>query len=297
MKDAHVGPCLLCSKQGPLINSHILPAWSYRNVLENPRGGGPRVLVEGKVARLTHDQHKEPMLCADCEVEFSKSEGYVSRITTQPNGSFPAWTAAKFLDSRRSYDPKALCRRDASSMDCEKIGYFAASVLWRAAVARQNNFTLDLSEGHKSELQEYLLGRTGFPPSLRLTVDLIADGTDWPIDRMVLAPYTHGVLQEEGAEMAFHCFGILGLWFVFLSGDLNLLLEREPYDLMSGRVMLVNGFRPFFDESVGAGDRRQAEGCTGPRQASYPLRKARARRQGRKPMCVRLEENQASLFI
>lgn len=245
------GTCRLCETQGTLRNSHILPRWAYRNAADSGPGRQPSLvqLADGN-AFLSLKQHKEYMLCAACEALFGKREDYVSRIVTKRNGSFPAWRAAKWVGSRWHYDPKALCRRDASAMDCEKVGYFAASVLWRAAVAREFKFTVDLSETNLHELREYLLERASFPPSLRLAVDLIGEGTDFPIDRMFTGPYTHGTMQEGEAEMAFHCFGILGLWFTFLSGDPTLLPDTGPYDLMSDRVMLVNGFRFLFDEAV-----------------------------------------------
>lgn len=76
-------PCAFCANCGPLLNSHVLPAFVYR-WLRNRSGSG-HIRHTDNIDRRVQDGIKLPWLCAKCENLFSKYE------TAFANSVFYPW--------------------------------------------------------------------------------------------------------------------------------------------------------------------------------------------------------------
>ena len=76
-------PCALCLLQKPLLNSHIVPEFMYREYIYETQNG-----VKEKFMGVSRDEFDsvrtygkgltEELLCVDCELRFSRFENYAS---------------------------------------------------------------------------------------------------------------------------------------------------------------------------------------------------------------------------
>ena len=60
------------------------------------------------------------------------AEAYVSSIAVLGDGTFPALAQTKVVHVEHDFEWNI---GNASALDCEKLAYFALSVLWRASVS------------------------------------------------------------------------------------------------------------------------------------------------------------------
>jgi hypothetical protein len=121
------GHCALCLKSRPLAGSHIIPNAYFRAMKRQNSG---RLVsfdsLPNSNVRLSNESWKEPMLCAECEEIFSKLETRCIRSLRQA-------ARAVEVHSRHgaclpNYDHKVFSR-------------FLMSLLWRAAVSKQEPFS------------------------------------------------------------------------------------------------------------------------------------------------------------
>ncbi len=200
-----VGTCKLCGNERPLKNSHVLaPSWAFNRVLAGS-SSGQFVAFDGRSAILTNNNQREHMLCNDCEQRFSVFENYVSTVTVQTNGDFPARVGL-------SPDPVVPEAR-LGPLDREKITRFAASIFWRMSVSSRQHFRLD--PPFESAFHDYLdSDHLPFPSNACLIVSL-ASHRGRPIDQFIL--------QARGAPLGEsrtgHVFLIWGLECMLVLGD------------------------------------------------------------------------------
>jgi hypothetical protein len=163
-----IGRCALCEMHGPLIRSHLLPAFLYRIL----RGNDNPVRINASAAYRTSYQLRRHLLCRACEDRFN--EGGEKWIAANC-----AHTAAKSaiqlaLEAAVPYysSPKAkVYRADQISVVApDKIAYFATSVFWRASVADWDGQPPLTLGPYEREFRYYLLGLSDFPLSASLVV-------------------------------------------------------------------------------------------------------------------------------
>ena len=131
------GKCKLCLQMRDLRDSHLMAAALYKES-RTPGNRNPSPLrVTERASIQTSHQLSNFAFCDDCEQLLSKNgEQYVmSQVYDGKTGRFP------LLDTLRASTPSwkqpGLRRYDAGaapSIDSDKLGYFAASVFWRASV-------------------------------------------------------------------------------------------------------------------------------------------------------------------
>lgn len=85
--------CLLCLKPGPLLESHIIPAFTFKALKRGSATGHIRNTENPNVR--VQDGLTEPWLCADCEARFSRWEREFA------NQIFHPWSAGA---TRSSYE-------------------------------------------------------------------------------------------------------------------------------------------------------------------------------------------------
>lgn len=111
------GPCKLCRKIAVIQRSHIISRWGYRRIVNTPTGAHNPVRVENDVAILSGEQDTEYMLCLDCEALIARREEYVSSITVNAAGTFPALVQTPVLEAAT---PEWRLG-DARAHDCDAI--------------------------------------------------------------------------------------------------------------------------------------------------------------------------------
>jgi hypothetical protein len=228
--------------EGTLIDSHILPRWAFKNASAPPPGGKRELVrIENNVAKLNLRHFTEYMLCSACEHQFGLREDYMARMVSKPDGRFPALRLAPPL-AKTGPDPVSVL--DASRLDCDKIAYFGASVLWRAAVSREHPFTLDLGDGGEEDLRRYLLGRAPFPRRYCLLVELLErEEPGLVLDRTLTSPKT---IPSHEPGFGLQLFAILGFLFVFFPRQTADRTGLSSHDLLLSRTMLVGGLRSLY---------------------------------------------------
>lgn len=219
--------CRLCGGLGPLQWSHIVPAWAYRRTLSGGPDGQPVRLEDGIAVRSVR-QESEQLLCHKCEQALGKDEKYISGVSLQPCGSFPAWEGLRWGPG----SPTA----EGPLLDRHAVSRFAASVVWRASVS---SLYPRVSLGsYELAFQEYLLGRSPFPSGARLVVELIRSISGPQVERAVVLP----MMANQGGHKT-HEFGVCGFWFRLFVGR-RLPDEVEPASFVdTGRVVLSDGAR------------------------------------------------------
>jgi len=198
-----MGICALCRCEGELQNSHLIPQWAYKRILELEGGDKQPVLVTGGNAALSNKQTTRRILCKDCEQLFSIREDYVSRITRLEDGQ-PA--ILKLVT--RLHGPDGMAARLSDDVDAEQPLFFAASIIWRACVMR-----IGCNLGpYEPKFREYLLGKTAFPVDVVLTMAVLesSDRVKNPSSILTVpSSFKVGLVWLHGfmaSGLAFRCF-------------------------------------------------------------------------------------------
>jgi hypothetical protein len=174
------GQCKLCLKIKDLQDSHFMPASLYR-ATRNPGASNPNpTVMTSRGTVQTSQQMKDFLLCMDCEDLFNQQgERYVLGQVSR-RGRFP------FLETLQKATPTKIAAGftwydivAVPNVDREKLGYFALSVFWRAAVHVWRKpdpapEPIDLGP-YEETLRKYLLGQTRFPANVVLFVIVCTD--------------------------------------------------------------------------------------------------------------------------
>jgi len=202
------GTCALCqTPNAHLQNSHALPRFAYKRIradsdLRNPN---PVQVTEGR-AFQTSKQKQKHLLCFACEQRIAKSETYLATLCQQPDGRIPI---IEHLSP--SATPGEIDTVVPYEIDCEKLAYFAVSVVWRADLLGGNSA---LGDRYREQLRRYLLGLQPFPAQARAML-LVLDGGSLATNmgRVLTMPITRRF--ENCRE---HSFIICGFVFTILLG-------------------------------------------------------------------------------
>ncbi len=174
------GPCRLCLNARELRDSHFLPKAFYKR-LRDPAEKNPNpVLVTENGTIKTSKQVTDFVLCAECEDAFNwNGEKWVIENCWHSEKEFPILSA--LASAGPVYSGAAGFRifagRAIAGIDIDRLGYFAASVFWRAAAHRWSAIgktiptKLDLGP-YEEELRRFLLGVAEFPADVSLSVNV-----------------------------------------------------------------------------------------------------------------------------
>ena len=133
MRQCPIKPCVLCRKERPLCDSHLIPASALRLIRARQERNPNPVNVSDTGHYTTSKPYKDYLLCEDCEKRFAaRGEKWMSKLV-----------------------------------------YFGLSVIWRAGVNRwsDDHRTINIDLGPYLEpLRLFLLDETPFPRSMLLAV-------------------------------------------------------------------------------------------------------------------------------
>ncbi|MEL7483214.1 MAG: hypothetical protein AAFN41_02550 [Planctomycetota bacterium] len=159
-----------------LRNSHVMPAWTFRRIQKLAGRPDNVVTMSEERAILSNDQHREYLLCHDCEGRFNPWEQYVASITWKGRSRF---RALDLVEAIPTIDDDV--RSASAELDTAAIIRFGVSVFWRASVSsRVPNF--HLGPQYEEQARLFLLGEAEFPPKARLVITLLTPPEGVPID-------------------------------------------------------------------------------------------------------------------
>jgi len=203
----------LCRQKANLLKSHLIPRAIYKRIRRSNGADNRIVLVSGGVAAFTDKQVQDYLLCGACEDRLGRVENWVVSNCLQEDGSFPFRDAVFAVPRHPETDDVALGAY-LKGAELETLAYFAASMLWRAAVHRWGQFgsdvTVDLGP-YEEKFRQYLLGKTGFPPETVLGI-FVAGKANYQ-DQFATAPVP---LDVKGYHQ--YTFAIPGIKFSILVG-------------------------------------------------------------------------------
>jgi len=216
-----------------------MPKWAYRRTRDLTRaiGSPDPIRVKDGVAVQTSAQITEYMLCGKCEDRLSLDEDYVSRLAFQDDQTLglSRYVPEDAIFSRGLQMLAGVRTRAVpiSDLDCQAIARFAASVFWRAHVARTHRFDgLRLWKDQAEALRRFVLEERRLPDRMCLTPFVPVDGAftlTGVFSGTLLVPST-GVKGDNSV----HQFMVPGLVFNLTTGshsipELCLACGRSPH--------------------------------------------------------------------
>ncbi len=120
------GVCKLCQQSRPLLRSHVLPEFLYKDTgVYDPKHRFVNVPKLGSNEKPKMEQQglRERLLCMACEGRLSKFEDYAKRVVADMQASpVPMHTSA----------PTPADATVISGVDYKKFKLFLMSLVWRA---------------------------------------------------------------------------------------------------------------------------------------------------------------------
>ena len=175
-----MGQCKLCLNTRELIRSHFLPAALYKmSRLEGVPNPNPTLLTARGVVQ-TSRQMWAHILCRECERLFDENGERYAMSMVNRAGTFPLLAVLNAVRPSKSaagfdwYDQVVV-----PDIDRAKLGYFALSVFWRAAVYNWHKATQKepsvLLGPYLEPIRTYLLGETAFPKEILVMLFVCTD--------------------------------------------------------------------------------------------------------------------------
>lgn len=233
-------PCKLCLQVRELRSSHFLPAALWVGARDSSLKDPNPVVMTRTVSMTTSKQLRTPLLCADCEDRFNKNgEKYVLYWLNPRRAAkvdFPLLERLKLALTTEESHSLNVYAADRVGIDTAKFGYFALSVLWRAAVQQwvmpdgQLTQRVELGELEES-LRRFLLSEVSLPSQFALVVTVCTDEAS----RQVFFPPA----PHKAAPWQSYGFLVGGVHFIVFVG------ETLPSDLRN-RCCVTGARHPIF---------------------------------------------------
>jgi hypothetical protein len=233
------GDCRMCLAEGvPLRDSHIIPKWAYRRARDTRKvsGSAHPVRIEDGVAIQTSAQISEHMLCNDCEQRLGRDEDYVSKLAYQEDetlGLAKEISSNSIVGTGLRMAGVELRGVDISHLDCGALARFAASVFWRAHVARTHSFSqLRIWKAQAEALRRFLMQEAPLPHRTCVTMHVPA-GDEGSLTSIASGMLFTPATGKKGDD-SLHQFMVPGLLFNLTTGSLSrpelcLACGRSPH--------------------------------------------------------------------
>lgn len=221
-------PCRLCKRGRPLLRSHTIPEFLYRDLYDAPHQFEVVHLHSGESDRRLQKGVRERLLCQGCERALQKYEHYAAR---------------ELRVLRDAIQPLSGYRFTFTGLDYAKFKLFQLSVLWRMA-ASSDRFLERVRLGAEVELLRTMVaeGRPGEPHEYGvMMIGVIHRGHRFeaftqPCLRQVAGSPFY-VMNMAGFTWCFHAAVDepspgLSKWFLQKSGELSVTvveLRDVPY--------------------------------------------------------------------
>ena len=175
-----IGVCKLCLNARPLQKSHLIPAAMYKYLLDPKKKNDNPVVVGRNITATSSRQVSHHLLCSGCEDLFNKN-GERWMLKQVWNGkTFPLRDRLAVALHLHAFPSVHVYSGASAGIDTDKLGYFALSVIWRAAVRTWNTpfggTTRLLNLGNLEDpIRMFLLGQGPFPSDIVVMVHVCTD--------------------------------------------------------------------------------------------------------------------------
>jgi hypothetical protein len=171
--------CKLCQETRELQRSHLVPSAMFRYA-SDARSPRPNTVVVSRRGRSAVVRHVTAhLLCSDCEQRFNNL-GETWMMQQVWNGErFPLLDRLNVAMEIRPFAGAVAYSGADCGIDTEKLGYFALSVLWRAAVrtwttSKYSTERIEL-KAFEEPIRLYLLGDGQFPANVAVVATVCTD--------------------------------------------------------------------------------------------------------------------------
>jgi hypothetical protein len=168
------GICKLCETFGTLRMSHILPKALYRHLRFS--GGSDPVSVTRNSVHQSSKQEKAYLLCSLCENRLNHNgENWMLSHGYRGRGRFRLRDAlVRAAPWGQMDDGFAYAASSVPELDVKRIAYYASSVFWRASLcpSHEREHQITLGTRYEKEFRDFLMGRSAFPSSAALMVQV-----------------------------------------------------------------------------------------------------------------------------
>ena len=234
-----IGQCHLCLNNGvELVDSHVIPKWAYRWIVQRTPNERNPVLVRPGKAYTSSKQRKAYLLCKPCEDLIGTSETYVASRLRQGNGirSFNKTV----VELPVCFSSKDYCLVGLGDWDTDRLVYFASSILWRWHIYPYANEKLVLDAQYGEAFRQYLLGLLPFPLNSVVVLHCFEDqpGGVCKYEEMITEPVS---VSNPGYNV--HFFFLCGMRFIFAVGQ-HIPREYKDYCLVRGKISAVAMMTP-----------------------------------------------------
>ncbi|MBU2551306.1 MAG: hypothetical protein KKB20_23030 [Proteobacteria bacterium] len=148
-KSDKIASCRLCGRNEPLVNSHIIPRFFFREMTDDK--GQPfryHIVHAGPDPSIKSGQGgiKEPLLCKDCDNKVIGSwETYASQVIFS---GLPSTALDEVFPNTYKL----------TGIDYNKFKLFQLSLLWRSSITNREGFrSVNLRKKHENIIREMLL--------------------------------------------------------------------------------------------------------------------------------------------
>jgi hypothetical protein len=176
-----IGTCPMClGNNKQLASSHLMPAGLYDTCASEDSNP---IKVSAEIVMETSRQTQDYLLClgtGGCEEELNKGgEAWTLPMLMKKDRSFPLYDLLKSRNEFADAEEKVFFASKIPEIDVKKLTHFAMGIFWKASVHswKREKGKPRINLGRFSDaIRRYLLGETGFPSGLALSVSVVEPG-------------------------------------------------------------------------------------------------------------------------
>jgi hypothetical protein len=229
------GTCRLCLRIRPLLNSHVLPEFLYKDIYDPMhRFKSVPAPSSEKKPRLEQKGLTEPLLCSDCERRLSVYETYSAPVVRDMKASA--------VPKVRQTEPSINDATVIPGVDYSKFKLFLMSLVWRAGVASGDFWEAVKLGPHDEKLRSRIYA--GDPGKTHEYGCMIVRRDDVPQPfRTALVSPTR-VRSAGGHICYFFVFNGMG-WRFYVSSHTSQLPVDQPFLAPAGDLQIFPDFDGF----------------------------------------------------
>lgn len=227
------GDCKLCRQSRPLLRSHVLPEFLYKDTgVYDPKHRFVHVpkLGSSEKPKMEQQGFRERLLCKCCEGHLSKFENYAKQVVADMQvSSVPTHTS----------NPTPADATVISGVDYTKFKLFLMSLVWRSGTAGGGMWEAVNLGPHEEKLRKMILAKDAGRPAEYGWLVVRRSDVPQPFKKGLIAPTR--LRSAGGHNCYFFVFAGMG-WRVWVSGHTSQLPSQLPFLTPAGDLYIYPDF-------------------------------------------------------